>query len=301
MLNSTTSQATESSNLSATVFRPQDGKIFDFLGNTLTFKSSDRQDWRFFEAIGSAGARTPLHTHPWDEGFYILAGEIDIYIEDQRVSAGPGCCIQIPAGTAHGSQIRSPHVKLLNWVSDISAEQFIQEMAQQSDPLAMLAIRQKYQVLSVAPEAIDPSRPFSVFQPHQGQVFSVLGDTLTCKSSSSHTQGWRFFELVGAAGSGAPLHTHPWDAGLYLLAGEIEVQLQDHTVQATPGYCIQIPAGTVHTVQIRSPQAKLLAWSSDTRAEQCFAELDQAAPAHPDQAIAIRQKHRIAPVQIAVK
>jgi mannose-6-phosphate isomerase-like protein (cupin superfamily) len=114
MPNSTFLKSTQDTRCLAAVFKPGEGEMLNVLGNTLTFKSSRSQDWRFFEAIGSAGNRTPLHTHPWSEGFYVLAGEIDIQIEDKVISASPGYCIQIPAGTAHASHIRSPQVKLLN-------------------------------------------------------------------------------------------------------------------------------------------------------------------------------------------
>lgn len=299
MLNSTQQQPVQSIARLATVLKPNEGKTLSFLGNTFTCKSdSSSEGWRFFEVIGLVGNSTLLHSHPWDEGFYILEGAIDLQIADRIVSATPGYCVQIPAGTAHSSHIRSSQVKLLNWVSDSRAEQYVMEMAQviQPDAEAIAAIRQKYRVLSV--ETMQPaSRPASVFKPNQGKVFSVLGDTITCKSSSTDTQGWRFFELVGS-GNGGPRHTHPWDAGLYVLEGEIEVQLGDRTVIATPGYFINVPAGMVHTYQIQSPQARFVGWFPDTRAEQCFAELDQAAQVEPEQAIAIRQKHQIVPTAV---
>jgi quercetin dioxygenase-like cupin family protein len=266
----------------AVVFKPNAGEIVNFLGNTITFKSTPNQDWRFFEIIGAAGGSTPLHTHPWSEGFYVLEGEIDIQIEDQVISASPGYCFQIPAGTVHGSQIRSPQVKLFNWVSDISAEQFVKAMAQQTALEAMLTIQQKYQVLTVenVTENVKASaaQSASVFRPGEGRIISVLGDTLACKSSDA--ESWHFFELVGSRdvgplGSNVPPHTHPWDTGLYVLAGEVEVLLDQQTVQATPGYCIQMPAGTLHTYRILSPQARFLCWAADDRAEAGFQKLAQ--------------------------
>lgn len=299
MLTSMQQQSAQSIARLATDLKPNEGKTLSFLGYTFTCKSdSSSEGWRFFEVIGLAGNPTPLHSHPWDEGFYVLEGAIDFQIDDQIVSASPGYCVQIPAGTAHGSHIRSPQVKLLNWVSDSRAEQYVMEMAQivQPNAEAIAAIRQRYGVLFV--ETMQPaSRPASVFAPNQGKVFSVLGDTITCKSSSIDTQGWRFFELVGC-GNGGPRHTHPWDAGLYVLEGEIEVQLGDRTVIATPGYFINIPAGMVHTYQIQSPQARFVGWFPDTRAEQCFAELDQTTQVGSEQANDIRQKHQIVPTAV---
>lgn len=136
---------------SVSIFKPSEGKVVQLLGNTLTQKSdSNEQGWRFFEVVSSAGSRTPLHTHPWNEGFYVLAGEMDVYIEDQIISATTGYCIHIPAGVIHGSEVKSSQVKLLNWVPDNRAEVYIQELAQVTQPTSeqVMAIQKKHQISS---------------------------------------------------------------------------------------------------------------------------------------------------------
>ena len=42
--------------------------------------------------------RTP---HPWDESFYVIAGEIMFSINDHEASAVPGTLVHLPAGTKH--------------------------------------------------------------------------------------------------------------------------------------------------------------------------------------------------------
>lgn len=49
---------------------------------------------------GSAGP--PLHVHEtWDEGFYVVAGEITFQAGDRRVTAQPGMFVFAPRGTPH--------------------------------------------------------------------------------------------------------------------------------------------------------------------------------------------------------
>lgn len=143
------------------------------------------------------------------------------------------------------------------------------------------------------------SRNATIFQPHQGKIFSFLGNTVTCKFSG-HGEDSRVYEFVGTASSGTPpLHTHPWDEWFYFLEGEVAFQVGNQVVQATPGYVVNLPAGVPHTFQITSPQAKFLVWVSHAAAEQYLEELAEASQAQeltPEDVMAIAQKHHIRPV-----
>ncbi|MEG4804119.1 cupin domain-containing protein [Microcoleus sp. ARI1-B5] len=141
-------------------------------------------------------------------------------------------------------------------------------------------------------------RASTVIAPNEGKVFSVFGINITCKSNSSDTQGWRFFENVSVKNVSTPLHTHPWDEGFYILEGEMDLQIEDRIVRATPGYCINIPAGIVHGLHMRSPEVKFLSWVSNTDAEKFIEELAasaQSQPPSPELLAQIRQKHGILP------
>lgn len=146
----------------------------------------------------------------------------------------------------------------------------------------------------------------SIFAPNEGRVIRFLGDTITCKFNSAQAEGYRFFELLATANDGAPLHTHPWDEGFYVLSGEVEVQINDQILQATPGYCVNISAGIAHTYRVhsrtvfegRSSQAKLLYWVSNARAADFLEELAQSAAElsqHPEQMMSLCQKHQLLP------
>jgi len=138
----------------------------------------------------------------------------------------------------------------------------------------------------------------TVFKPNEGKTFSFLGQTVTCKSNPDD-RGWQFYEMLVIGGSPVPLHTHPWDEISYLLEGEVDLQIGDQIVRATPGYFVNLPAGVAHAFTVRSPQAKFLVGFSNAIAAQFMAELAQAEREQRltlEMTIAIAQKHQVQPV-----
>jgi mannose-6-phosphate isomerase-like protein (cupin superfamily) len=139
--------------LSATIFPPNQGIAFSFLGSTITCKSDPQvQSSRLYEFFGTASSGVPpLHTHAWDETFYFLSGEVDFLVADQIVQATPGVAITLPAGVAHSFRVKSAQAKFLIWVSNSAAVEYLEELTQasQTPSLSMqevMEIAQKHQV-----------------------------------------------------------------------------------------------------------------------------------------------------------
>lgn len=136
----------------------------------------------------------------------------------------------------------------------------------------------------------------TIWPPDQGQTFSLLGNTITCKFNREG-EGGTFYELLSPAGAGVPpLHTHPWDEWYYILEGKIEMHLGDRVVRATPGLTAHLPAGVAHTFQAKSPQVRVLVWVSQAAAVLYLEELAQASQEQqltPDEVMAIGQKYQI--------
>ena len=135
----------------------------------------------------------------------------------------------------------------------------------------------------------------SIFKPNEGKTLSFLGNIITCKFNPD-ARGWRFFELLATADSPVPLHSHPWDEVSYLLEGEVDLQIEDQIVRATPGYFINLPAGAAHAFTVRSPQAKFLVGVSNAIAVKFMEELAQASQElrlTPETTFAIAQKHHL--------
>jgi mannose-6-phosphate isomerase-like protein (cupin superfamily) len=139
------------------------------------------------------------------------------------------------------------------------------------------------------------SKRAAILPPTEGKTFSFLGNITTCKSNPGD-RGWQFYELLAREGNPVPLHCHPWDEMSYLLEGEIDFQIEDVKVLATPGYFINLPKGIPHAFTVRSPQAKLLVGVSNEIAFHFMEELDRAEREQPltvEKAMAIAQKHNV--------
>ena len=51
---------------------------------------------------GEEGAGPPPHSHDWDESFYVLRGEVEIYCDGAWTTSRPGALVHVPRGTVHG-------------------------------------------------------------------------------------------------------------------------------------------------------------------------------------------------------
>lgn len=136
------------------VLEPGEGNNFTVLDAVFTTKATGKDTkgaWTFYEIIDKAQSGPPLHTHPWDEAFYILEGEVEMQIGKETVIATPGYFINIPGETAHAFKVLSPTAKFIVLISPAEASEFYEEMGRyiHSTPPDMetfAAIAQKYGV-----------------------------------------------------------------------------------------------------------------------------------------------------------
>lgn len=115
------------------VLAPEEGKKFSVLDSVFTTKATGEDTkgaWTLYEITDTAGNGPPLHTHPWDEAFYILEGELEIQIGTKTIVATPGYFINIPGETAHAFKILSASAKFIALLSPAQATGFYEEMGQ---------------------------------------------------------------------------------------------------------------------------------------------------------------------------
>jgi mannose-6-phosphate isomerase-like protein (cupin superfamily) len=115
-----------------------------------------------------------------------------------------------------------------------------------------------------------------LMKPGQGISLSVIGDILTFKAVSEDTNGqYTLIELRVDPKMGPPPHIyHRVDEAFYIQAGELEFQLGNKTVMATPGTFLYLPKGHPHTFRnISNQRAKMLVWSMPAGIERFFAEV----------------------------
>jgi quercetin dioxygenase-like cupin family protein len=80
------------------------------------------------------GASPPLHTHPQDETFYLLEGEVLAWEADQpAVSLGPGGLLCAPAGTPHSFRVESETARMLILSTTSGIEDFVRALSVPAD------------------------------------------------------------------------------------------------------------------------------------------------------------------------
>ena len=128
-----------------------------------------------------------------------------------------------------------------------------------------------------------------VLQPSQGASYWVLGDLYTFKAVSEETDGkYALLELVVQPQNSTPSHIHSREAEAFFIeAGEVEFQLGDRTLVATPGTFVHSPPGQIHQfTNVGSQPAKMLCWVTPAGLEKFFAAIgtrveDPTAPPPP--------------------
>ena len=60
------------------------------------------------------GESVPLHRHVADvESFYVLEGELTLYVDDRAVRAPAGSFAHVPGGVVHGFRVESEEARYL--------------------------------------------------------------------------------------------------------------------------------------------------------------------------------------------
>jgi quercetin dioxygenase-like cupin family protein len=78
-------------------------RALNVVGEQLTVLASGAQtgSYEIFHQAGPEGSGPPPHSHPWDEAFYVIRGEIAFGHDDRELVARPGTLVHLPAGTTH--------------------------------------------------------------------------------------------------------------------------------------------------------------------------------------------------------
>ena len=94
------------------------------------------------------GGPSGLHRHASDELYRGERGEFTIYLEDERISLGPGDVVHIPGGSAHTVRNETDAEALAYVVDSPGAEMeaFVRAAAelQTPDPAAVVALAQRH-------------------------------------------------------------------------------------------------------------------------------------------------------------
>ena len=88
--------------------------------------------WSVSECTAPESSGPPPHQHPWDEGYYILEGEIRFTLGDKQTVAKRGDFVYVPANTVHAFQGASATpARMLFFDAPAHAGSFFREAARE--------------------------------------------------------------------------------------------------------------------------------------------------------------------------
>lgn len=116
-----------------------EGRAYQMLTHTIIRKLSSIDTngcYALAELTDTAGGGAPLHSHPWEETFYLLEGELEVQIGNQQQLCTAGSVAHVPANAVHGFKILSPVARALITIAPASAEAFYLEVGDRVSSLA---------------------------------------------------------------------------------------------------------------------------------------------------------------------
>lgn len=127
------------------------------------------------------------------------------------------------------------------------------------------------------------ARPLIVGPNDYAKALDIVGEHITVLASGESTEGYEIFLQRGAAGSGPPPHSHPWDESFFVFRGEVDFGVGDDSKTATPGTLVHLPAGTVHWFRFGQGGGEMLSITSRLGASEMFTDMArEVAPVNPD-------------------
>ncbi|HEX5224723.1 MAG TPA: quercetin 2,3-dioxygenase [Solirubrobacteraceae bacterium] len=81
------------------------------------------------ETIDPRGTATPVHVHlDAEESFYVLEGEVSVFVEDERIEVAAGDYALVPRGTPHAYLVRSERARMLVTFSPAGFEEAFSDL-----------------------------------------------------------------------------------------------------------------------------------------------------------------------------
>lgn len=123
-----------------------DGEQLWFLGTLARMKlDGERTAGRFalWEGVLPHGAAPPLHSHPQDETFYVLEGEITAWLVEPELvedhadwvktcgrRCGPGAVVFAPGGSPHTFRVESDTARMLFLSTPAGIEDYVRALGE---------------------------------------------------------------------------------------------------------------------------------------------------------------------------
>ena len=120
------------------VVAPKDyAPALNIVGERVTVLASGdaTEGYEVFLQRGPEGSGPPPHSHPWDESFFVVAGQIDFGIGAESMTATPGTLVHLPAGTVHWFRYGRGGGEMLSMTSRLGASKLFADLAREVAPV----------------------------------------------------------------------------------------------------------------------------------------------------------------------
>ena len=120
------------------VVAPKDyAPALDIVGEHVTVLASGEatEGYEIFLQRGPEGSGPPAHSHPWDESFYVVKGQVDFGIDGESTTASPGTLVHLPAGTVHWFRFGRGGAEMVSMTSRLGASKLFTDLAREVAPI----------------------------------------------------------------------------------------------------------------------------------------------------------------------
>ncbi len=254
------------------------------------------------EVVADEPGGPVTHSHPQDEGLYLVSGECTFFAGGQSMTAGPGSFVAVPRYTQHAFMAQAG-ARFLNFYLPAGFEMLLMGVAapaERNEPPSLadqvkLPPRRLVEKLAAdygqipghgVPFADPPKLDHMMTEPLLGAVatpfkshvdtapaYWMAGILWSVLAEGRTTDGsYVLFEELCPRGSGAPPHVHIYtDEVFYVLEGEAEFLIGGEREVVGAGSLVFIPKGAVHAFRVRSETARLLNLYSQAGFERIIA------------------------------
>jgi quercetin dioxygenase-like cupin family protein len=109
------------------------GEALWFLGTLARLKLTGEQTggrFALWEGVLPRGAAPPLHSHPQDETFYVMEGELTAWVGGEPQPCRPGAAVFAPGGVPHTFRVESDTARMLFLSTPAGIEEYVRALAE---------------------------------------------------------------------------------------------------------------------------------------------------------------------------
>jgi quercetin dioxygenase-like cupin family protein len=206
---------------------------------------------------------TPPHRHGFAEAFYLLEGEVDFRVGNDRLSLRAGDFIHIPSGVPHQPVNRSESNALLLTICLPAGFDYFQREVGMAAPgpqgpfapsdsavsTQMRDVCANYGIeFELEPEAFESTARYHLARRGSGETIAVTGDLYRFLATSEETGGaYAIWHATVPPGGGPPPHRHALEMEVFfILKGEMTFYDDGRPVRLGAGGLISLPEGRRH-------------------------------------------------------